>query len=240
MPAPATAPAFATDATYAADGDPWSGDATKVDPGATIRAEGYEPDLLPAPWLNFQLGLFGDWFTYLRTWINESTEEFKYPTTKNRYLTIEACKAYPVSTAGVLDYEQNTAGAAPVAVPRVNAAVAIVPVDIPSGCVITTIEVLVQSSGVRVTPNGWFVSVYSQSEPWLIPAAPTTTQWAATTEGGLAAGYSVITVTTGTGLTRVAESTVHVHVTGPIGALGGTDQLIAVRVSFTDGGPRNA
>jgi hypothetical protein len=48
MPAPATLPDFATDATYAADGDAWSGDATKVDPGAPIRAEGFEPGTLEA------------------------------------------------------------------------------------------------------------------------------------------------------------------------------------------------
>ena len=240
MAEPTTLPSFSTTATYTAPGETWDGDATKVDPGAPIRALGFEPDLLPAPWLNFILALWGDWLTWFRSWHRSSDEEFIYPTTKYRYLTIEACKGFPASAAGVLDWEQNTAGAAPVLIPRVNAAVAIVPVDIPSGSSITNIEVLVQSSGARVTPNGWMVAVYSQSEPWAIPAAPTTTQWDVTTEGGLGAGYSVITVTNATPLSRVAESTVHLIVTGPTGALANTDQLIAVRASFTDGGPRNA
>ncbi len=64
MAIPATSPLFATDATFTADGDTWAGDATKVDPGGTIRAEGYEPDLLPAEWLNFQLNLLGAWIDW--------------------------------------------------------------------------------------------------------------------------------------------------------------------------------
>ena len=64
MPAPSTSPLFATDATFTADGDSWSGDPTKVDFGATRRAEGFEPDTLPAEWLNFQIGLIGDWINW--------------------------------------------------------------------------------------------------------------------------------------------------------------------------------
>jgi hypothetical protein len=72
MPAPSTSPLFATDATYTADGDTWSGDPTKVDPGATRRAEGYEPDTLPAEWLNFQIGLVGDWIDWHESELLES------------------------------------------------------------------------------------------------------------------------------------------------------------------------
>lgn len=64
MPAPSTSPLFSTDATFAADGDDWSGDPTKIDPGAPRRAEGFEPDTLPAEWLNFQIGLIGDWIKW--------------------------------------------------------------------------------------------------------------------------------------------------------------------------------
>jgi hypothetical protein len=239
VPAPATAPAFATDATYAADGDPWSGDATKVDPGATIRAEGYEPDLLPAPWLNFQLGLFGEWLTYLRTWINESTEEFKYPTTKSRTRSISGADMLTIGAMGT-DWLPNLSSGVRYLQPLVNGALAVIPIDIPSGCTVNAVDVLVKSSGVRVTPNGWFVKVYEQSENWTTPAHPTATQQGSTTEGGLATGHSVIAVGPLTPFIRVNGYTAHVIVTGPTGALGSDDRLLAVRVSFTDGGPRNA
>ena len=66
MPAPTDSPLFATDATYAADGgDAWDGTATRADPGAAIRAEGFEPEELPAEWLNHVLGVHGDWIEHI-------------------------------------------------------------------------------------------------------------------------------------------------------------------------------
>jgi len=65
MAAPAVAPTFATDANYPADGDPWASDPTKVDPGSSRRAEGFEPDVLPAEWLNYMLNNHGAWLSYL-------------------------------------------------------------------------------------------------------------------------------------------------------------------------------
>ncbi len=64
MAAPAD-PRFATDATFAADGDTWSGDPNKVDPGSGRVAEGFEPTTLPAEWLNWQLNLLGQWAHYV-------------------------------------------------------------------------------------------------------------------------------------------------------------------------------
>ncbi len=168
-------------------------------------------------------------------------DEFVYPATKSRKLTIPACLALPSGDgAGASDWYLSLSSGVAYLVPRVNAGFAVIPIDLPSGCTITAVEVLVQSSGLRVTPNGWVVKVYEQSEPWSSPAAATATQQGSTTEGGLSAGYAVITVGSLTPFIRVAEYTAHIVVTAPTGALGSTDQLIAVRVSFTDGGPRNA
>lgn len=167
--------------------------------------------------------------------------EFVYLTPTTRKRTIEATDAHAsASGAGVLDWFLSLSAGVPYLVPRLDAVFAVFPIDVPSGCTIAGVEVLVRSSGARVTPNGWFVRVYEQSEPWAAPAAPTATQQGSTTEGGLAAGYSVITVGSLTPFLRLAEYTAHVVVTGPIGALGANDQLLAVRVSFDDGGPRNA
>ena len=240
MPAPATDPAFATNSTFAVDGDPWDGDSTKVDPGSTRRAEGYEPDLLPAAWLNFVLNLLGAWINYLRTYVNATTEEFVYPTTKTRKRTIEADEMIVTSQAGVPDWDYSHSSGVPLLIPLIDAVTAMVPIDIPSGSTISAVEVLVRSSGARSAGSGWFVKVYEQSEPWSSPAAATATQQGSTTEGGLSSGYAKITVGSLTPFIRVNEYTAHVFVTGPTGALGATDQLIAVRVTFTDAGPRNA
>lgn len=66
MTIPETSPLFATVGTYPIDGDPWEGDPVRVDPGASRRAEGFEPDTLPAEWANFMTGIHGDWIEMLR------------------------------------------------------------------------------------------------------------------------------------------------------------------------------
>lgn len=65
MAAPGVAPDFATVTNYPADGDPWAGDPTKVDPSSPRRAEGFEPDSLPAEWINYMLNNHGAWLSYL-------------------------------------------------------------------------------------------------------------------------------------------------------------------------------
>lgn len=179
---------------------------------------------------------------YLRARVNGgSAEEFVYATTKTRKLTIPAnAAAASGDGAGACDWYLTEASGVAVLIPRVNAARAFLPIDLPSGCTISAVEVLVRSSGARSTPNGWIAKVYEQSEPWSSPAAATATQQGSSTEGGLSSGYAVITVGSLTPFIRVAEYTAHIVITGPTGSLGGTDQLIAARVSFTDGGPRNA
>lgn len=241
MAEPTTLPSFSTTATYTAPGEPWDGDQTKVDPGAPIRALGFEPDLLPAPWLNFIIALWGDWLTWFRSWHRSSDEEFIYPSTKTRKRTIDASDAiYSADGAGATDWYLSHSSGVPYLVPRVDAGTAYLPIDVPSGSTISAVEVLVQSSGARSTPNGWIVKVYEQSEPWSSPGAATATQQGSTTEGGLSSGHAVITVGSLTPFIRVNEYTATIQITGPTGALGSTDQLIAARVTFTDGGPRNA
>jgi hypothetical protein len=65
MPAPAVSPEFATDATFAAGSEDWSGEPNKVDPSAPVRAEGFIPDLLPAEHLNFMINNHGAWLRWL-------------------------------------------------------------------------------------------------------------------------------------------------------------------------------
>lgn len=241
MPAPAAIATIATDATFAADGDPWSGDATKVDPGAGRIAEGFEPDLLPAPWLNFVLNAITAWINYLKTYLNTSTEEFVYPATKTRKKTILPTVHGTFAAAGAAsEWLPSTIGNSPVLLPLVDAAKIWIPIDLPSGCTISAVEVIVRSDSARSTPNGWIVKAFEQSENWTTPAAPTTTQQGSSTEGGLASGYSKITVGSLTPFIIVNEYTAHVEVTAPTGSLGSNDALVALRITFTDGGPRNA
>jgi hypothetical protein len=179
---------------------------------------------------------------YLRGRMNGgSAEEFVYPATKNRKLVIPACLALPSGDgAGASDWYLTVSSGVPLLIPRVAGGVAFLPIDLPSGCTITAVEVLVRSSTGRSTPDGWIARVYEQSMPWSSPGAATATQQGSSTEGGLASGYAVIAVSSLTPFIRLAEYTAHIAVTAPTGSLGSTDQLVGARVSFTDGGPRNA
>ena len=67
-------PAWATAANYDPGTDPWSGTATKVDPGQALIASGYAPGNRPkAQYVNYELGRDADFVSYLdtievRTW----------------------------------------------------------------------------------------------------------------------------------------------------------------------------
>lgn len=241
MAAPTAIATIATDATFAADADPWSGDATKVDPGSTRITEGFEPDLLPAPWLNFVLNAITAWINYLKTYFNTTSEEFVYPTTKTRKKTILPTTHGTFTTAGAAsEWFPSTIGNSPVLLPLVNGAKVWIPIDLPSGCTISAVEAIVRSDVGRSSPNGWILKAYYQAENWTTPAAPTTVQQGSSTEGGLSSGYSKITIGGLTPFLIGAEEKAHVQITAPTGSLGTNDALVALRITFTDGGPRNA
>ncbi len=63
---PDTSPEWATDENFDATGEAWDGLPTKVDPGAALREEGWEPEQRPAAeHVNFQLNLQGAWLAFL-------------------------------------------------------------------------------------------------------------------------------------------------------------------------------
>jgi hypothetical protein len=169
------------------------------------------------------------------------TDEFLYNPTIARALPISGMEfALSTDAGGVSEWLRNLSGGVVYQNPLANAVFASARVRVPSGSTITGCEVLVRSSGVRTPGNGWFAKLYSQTEPWGAPAAPSAVQQGSTEEGGLSAGYSVIAIGSITPFLIVAGESAHIIVTGPTGALGANDQLLAARVLFNDRGPRNA
>lgn len=58
-------PQWASDPTYPAGSDPWSSQANKVDPGATLTQQGFAPGTyVPAEFVNFILNQFYPWLKY--------------------------------------------------------------------------------------------------------------------------------------------------------------------------------
>jgi hypothetical protein len=62
---PITSPLFATDATLDGPAGLDAGLPPRVDPGPGTRAQGFYPKQMPVRWMNFVLGLHGDWIEYL-------------------------------------------------------------------------------------------------------------------------------------------------------------------------------
>lgn len=146
MAAPAD-PRFATDTLFAADGDTWSGDPTKADPGSARRLEGFEPTTLPAEWLNWQLNLLGAWAFY----IGESAA---------RTIRLSPWRAFPAA---------NSISAAPTWILKVistpltegqnlatgaNYARLVLPLSdiLPDGSVVSWVRAAVKPGAARATP----------------------------------------------------------------------------------------
>jgi len=66
MPKPTDLPVWATDASYPAGSDPWSGEPTKVEPLSGEQALGWEPGKKPAAeWMNWKDNLVYQWLAWL-------------------------------------------------------------------------------------------------------------------------------------------------------------------------------
>ena len=183
---------------------------------------------------------------FMRAYLSGDGSEFVYPTSilgapKTRKLVILPSEAMLSRASGSYsEWTPSTIGNSPIVIPGVNGAKAWLPVDLPSGCTISAVEAIVRSNAARSTPNGWFLKAFTQTSNWATPGAPTTVQQGSTTEGGLASGYSKITIGSLTPFLLANEERAFIEVTGPIGSPFTNDALVAIRVSFTDGGPRNA
>lgn len=65
MTRPANSPAFATAATFPAGANPWSSQPPRVAPSGAMQTQGFTPQAdLPAEYINYLIGLHGDWISY--------------------------------------------------------------------------------------------------------------------------------------------------------------------------------
>jgi hypothetical protein len=141
MSKPSEVPEWATEATYDAPGETFDGTATKVDPGAALKAEGWKPkDQPPAQYHNWWQGKVGEWLTHLNAHTS-ADDDWVYPAAKERVTLlnlanlISAGPADPVfiasGTAGAMLYWQaQNAGAFHMRVP----------LNLPTGAVIKKVE----------------------------------------------------------------------------------------------------
>lgn len=250
MPAPSDAAEFATDATYAADGDDWSGGPPRVDPGAAVRAEGFEPGKLPIEWLNHVLGVHGDWAAWLESerlrlaeYIGGAagTDEWAYEAAKTRTKIFAYADLLLSTDSGAPCWDVADGGVnGPTVKPRTTTprASAWASIKLPTGVTITAVRVLIGQVGGLASGNQWEATLEKQVNWDFVPAnAPGRSILGSATESGMTAGAVVIAWT---GLSEVvdnSDTTYHVHVFGPA-VIGAADTLYGVEVTYSEPGPR--
>jgi hypothetical protein len=239
MPAPTDDPLFATDATYAADGDDWSGDPPRVDPGAPIRAEGFEPGQLPAEWLNHVLGVHGDWIDWLEDerarlagYIGGATgaDEWAYPSGRSRTVKISA-------GAWQQGAWTRSGGGASVPLRLVSpSAFAVVALDLsaylPSGATLTEVRAWVKPDIAQTGSDRMTLGIYKADGS---PVSSSTTIGTAQSTAS-SVNWHEISVS---GLSEVVDRSSRSYLLEIFGGNNSSDEVGPVTVYFTDPGPRN-
>jgi len=233
MAEPTSDPTFATDALYATDGDSWQTTAPRVDPGAPRLAEGFEPDTLPAQWLNWILGVHGDHIQYL----DDVVAGLDEITTVSRTIVISGTDFQLAGTSGQ-DWSDLQAGTA---WSLQNSALATLDLRkyIRHGAVITSIKALVDPGAARAGANRMHLRLQRRTPTFGgTPTAPAAADDVAATYDDTTAALQTIDAT---GLSITMDSTIERILTVGGGNDAGTnnDQLHAVEIQFDDPGPRN-
>jgi hypothetical protein len=210
MAAPATSPLFATDATYTLDGDTWSGDPTKVNPGVGRLAEGYEPDLLPAEWLNFQLGLIGDWLAW---GLGGGRSVSKL---------VSGAEIRGQNTlAGDLYSEWTASDSIAAGATLIDAAVATIPISayLEPGATIT--QIVVRGLTSAASTDGMSFRLFKRN-----PSGGTSTQIGSTLLSGASSGAFILTLSGLSEVVDLSTNIYHVRVTSSDNASGSAGDFV--------------
>ncbi len=261
MPKPASVPTWATDANYTNGPTGIPGTATKVEPSAGQKAEGWIPkNKMAAQWLNWFKNAVGGWLVYLNTWF-DGADELVYPVTKTRVVVFSWAvfqQMYADSTPGQVSgadaippWNEIYSGSAPdqyVDGLQSQSDFAKLMVDlgllVPSGATITKIRALVNPGVARATAgNRMRIKVYDNIY-----------NFSATTVGGTGSGPKFETTDDGTtNLQKIDTGTISLPLDKNVNAGGcevlmvvagndassNKDLVYAVEITYTDPGPRN-
>ena len=234
---------WATDATYAVDGDAWGGDATKVDPGATRRAEGIEPDVFPAEWLNYHLNALGLHNAYLHG-LFEETESIPAAT---KTLVLAAASFQPDRTGGNDTWRDGGGGLLSNGTNAPNWIARSTNTLLPPGSIITRVRAIVTPGVVRATVvDRMFIQVLRKDfafDAGPPPTASSTAVWAPSGSdptGRDDGTTDTQTISTGTiSITLDDQGTEDHEIQIYNGSTAGDDAVIAVEIQYTNPGARS-
>ncbi len=234
MPIPSTSPEWATDANFAADGDTWSGDPTKADPGVGRRAEGFEPDVAPAEWINWILNLIGSWIVWFRDLLGGATgtAEWTYPSPRVRSRVVSPFEGFGLLSLSAWQAFCSSSGDSYISPANgVNETSWTIPVVIPVGSEISSVELRVVAGAARAT-NGdrWTMTL------WRETFTGAAVQIGSTVYDSGSSGAQTMTLTQS--YTTLLTERYWIFVESPNGSVTtGSESLINARVNYVVPGP---
>jgi len=229
---------WATDAAYAVDGDAWGGDANKVDPGATRRAEGAEPDTFPSVWFNHILNAIGNVLTWLMSmWTKDG--EHLFPASFARYTLIPLTSGFDISRGIVPGWlgRARVSGLEETEVLRSTVDSGLVGFSlnrfVPHGATITAVRVVVQPGAAsRGSGQEMKISLHKSTLDWA-----TATLTGSTIVSRVAADTITTQVVSINGL--ITEMNNQVLLAGVPWSTGVSEELILMVQAGNDGGAHN-
>ena len=233
MAKPTDSELFATDATYALDGDSWSGDPVRVDPGAARRAEGFEPDLLPAEWANHVLGVHGDHLDYLNGIVEADGTE-TIPTVSRSIvlgaidMRMAGISSMGWSMTGLLELWSYT---------NSSYAMANLRSYLPHSGTLTRIEALVTPGSSRTGTNRVSIQVDKKTPNFSIPGFTSSALVSPVYDDGTALIQTIDSGALAVSISSLVELVLGIKAGHD--AVTNRDVLHAVQITFTDPGPRN-
>jgi hypothetical protein len=240
---PTTTPSWATDANYPAGADPWSGTPTRVEPSAPQKGTGNTPATRPpAQHHNWLQGFIADWIAYFAA-IIDSNEEHTYQAPKTRTVWIPCYKGVsssdPAGDAQDWREDLGTGTTLSILSKRNSGWVKFhLSEVVPSGCTITTVNVLVDPGAARAAGNNMRAEVV-QLDYGVGSALPVETT-IGTDEDDESTNRQFLTILGVNTVVDRSDKHVSVRVRAGNTGLASADNLYGVLVTFTDIGPRNA
>lgn len=255
MPKPASVPTWATDANFTNGPTGIPGTATKVEPTAGQKAEGWIPkNKVAAQWLNWFKNAVGGWLVYLNTWFNGS-DELVYPVTKTRTVRFSPWLAFTNNAAtasedaGLLQVFSTPPNEGWNLVSRHDFMQSILPLSdlLPEGAVIDMVRAIVKPGAARAVmttdpgDNGrMFLSLFAHTLNWTAGPPPTSAFTGPTNADEDDGTTDIQILSTGSGLAlTVAKATAQRSARIVCGDDAGTnrDRILGWEVTFTQPGP---
>jgi hypothetical protein len=228
-------PTWATDANYAAAGEAWDGQPTKVAPPAALRAEGYEPEARPAAdYDNSWKNAVGAWFTYVDGVLDGTTDTDGTA----RTIVISPTSFSGFDNAGNSRW-WNASGTAVQSVGNPAATSVDLREFLPEGAIITGLVGMVFPGAVRGAGSRMQIDLWEATHDWVAPLAIPASALIVSVEDSGAPGPVLELIDLAAGLPHTYDATKTLRVDVVSGTTAFVDTFYGLQLIFTDPGPRN-